>query len=66
MREGWIEYKSLAKEAKKAVSKAKFNGYDELYNKSRPRESEREIYRLVKIREKRSNYFQKVWCIKKE
>lgn len=33
MREDWVKYQSLFKEAKSAVNKAKFNRYKELYEK---------------------------------
>ena len=61
-REDWVEYKSLSKAAKSAVNKAKLEKYDELYE----RLGTKEVYRLVKEREKQSRDFRNVWCIKDE
>lgn len=47
-------------DAKKPVSKTSFKRHDELYKKLGTREGEKEIYRLVKVREKQSKDFQKV------
>nr|GFC92957.1 retrovirus-related Pol polyprotein LINE-1 [Tanacetum cinerariifolium] len=48
-REDWVEYKSVCKKVKSAVSKAKLKRYDELYERLGTREGEKEIYRLAKI-----------------
>jgi len=45
---------------KSLVSKAKFNRYDELYEGLETQEREIEIYRLAKVREKRSRDYQNV------
>jgi len=52
MREDWIEYKNLCKIVKSAVIKARLYRYDELYERLRTQEGEKEIYRLAKVREK--------------
>ena len=65
-REDWVEYKSLSKAAKIAVSKAKLKKYDELYERLGTKEGEKEVYRLAKEREKQSRDFKNVWCIKAE
>ncbi|KAL4142691.1 hypothetical protein QTP88_005101 [Uroleucon formosanum] len=65
-REDWVEYKSVCKIVKSAVSKAKLKRYDELYEGLRTREGEKEIYRLAKVRVKRTRDLQNVWCIKSE
>jgi len=54
----------LCKEAKRAISKAKFKQYDELYDKLETKKGKKEIYRLAKVVEKRFKDFQKAWCIK--
>ena len=65
-REDWVEYKSLSKAAKSAVSKAKLKKYDELYERLGTKEGGKEVYRLAKEREKQSRDFRNVWCIKDE
>ena len=65
-RKDWVEYKSLSKAAKSAVSKAKLGKYDELYERLGTKEEEKEMYRLAKEREKQSRDFRNVWCIKDE
>ena len=65
-REDWLEYKKLNKEVKSVVREAKFRKYDGLYESLGTKEGEKEIYKLAKIREKRSRDFQYVWCIKGE
>jgi len=37
-----------------------------LYDRLETKEREKEIYRLAKIREKRSKDFLKVWCVKSD
>lgn len=64
-RKRWLDKVQKFREGRKKIaSKAKFKMYDELYDKVWKKESEKEIYRLAKIREKGSKGFQKVWCKK--
>jgi len=56
----------LGREAKKAVSNAKFKKYEKLYDRLETNEDEKEIYRFAKIKEKRSKDFLKVWCVKSD
>jgi hypothetical protein len=63
-RKDWVEYKSLSKAAKNAVSKAKLGTYDELYERLGTKEGKKEVYRLAKEREKQSRDLRNVWCIK--
>jgi len=50
-REDWGENKSLGNKANKAVRKAKFKKYEELYDRLETNEGEKEVYRLAKVRE---------------
>jgi len=48
------KYKIARKEAKKAVSKARTQGYERLYQSLRTKEGEKSIYKLAKGREKKT------------
>ena len=52
------------KEAKKVVSDAKRKAYDDLYNRLRTRDGENDIFKLAKIRERKSRDLYHVKCIK--
>ena len=56
-REDWVEYKSVCKIVKSAVNKAKLKRYDELNEQLGTREGEKEIYRLARVRDKRTRDF---------
>ncbi|XP_050535149.1 uncharacterized protein LOC126902166 [Daktulosphaira vitifoliae] len=69
-RKDWMNYKRLFKEAKYVVSKAKFKRYDDLYERLETKESEKEVFRLAKVKEIRSKDYHYVrrngeivlWC----
>lgn len=50
--EDWVEYKSLSKAAKSAVSEAKLEKYNELYERLGTKEGGKKVYRMAKEREK--------------
>lgn len=49
-----MEYKSSCKKANSAVSKAKLKKNNKFYDKLGTKEGDKEIYEMVKVREKRS------------
>eukprot|EP00262_Sarcandra_glabra_P012088 TRINITY_DN3039_c0_g2_i3.p1 TRINITY_DN3039_c0_g2~~TRINITY_DN3039_c0_g2_i3.p1 ORF type:complete len:402 (+),score=55.32 TRINITY_DN3039_c0_g2_i3:275-1480(+) len=59
-------YKLAKREAKKAVSKVKYEAYDNLYTRLGTKEGEKEIYKLAKIREKKTRDLDQVRCIRDE
>ena len=60
------EYKNAKKEAKKAVSDAKFKAYDDLYHKLGTKEGEMGVYKLARIRDRKCRDLDHVRCIKSE
>ena len=60
----WFNDKKAKKEAKKVVSSAKFKAYDDPYYRLGTREGERGIFKLAKIRERKSRDLDHVKCIK--
>lgn len=59
-------YKEAKKETKKAVSEAKAKAFEELYRRLDTKESEREIFKLAKARDRRTKDLNQVKCIKDE
>ena len=60
------KYRDAKKEAKKAVSNAKLKAYDNLYNKLDTKESEKDIYKLAKLRKRKIKDFNYIKCVKGE
>ena len=60
------KYKNAKKEAKKAVSDAKFKAYDDLYHKLGTKEGEMGVYKLARIRDRKCRDLDHVRCIKSE
>ena len=59
-------YKEAKKNAKRAVSAARGKAYDELYEKLGTKEGEMGVYKLAKIRERKTRDLNQVKCIKDE
>src|ERR1041384_1175122 len=64
--EAYEEYKRAKKEAKKAVSEAHGRALEGLYQQLGTKEGEIGIYKLAKLREKKSRDLNQVKCIKDE
>ena len=62
--ENYEMYKKAKKEAKKVVSEAKCKAYDDLFNRLGTRDGKNDIFKLVKIRDRKSNDLDHVKCIK--
>ena len=60
------EYKVAKKTAKRAVSVAKGRAYEDLYQHLSTKEGENNIYRMTRVREKKTRDFNQVKCIKDE
>ena len=60
------QYKTVKKEAKKAVAVAKNNAYEKLYQKLNSKRGENEVFRLARARERRTRDLNTVMCIKDE
>ncbi|XP_078172001.1 uncharacterized protein LOC144566019 [Carex rostrata] len=60
------KFKATKKNAKKAVSEARGRAYDDLYQKLSMKEGEKDVYRIVKLRERKTRDFNQVKCIKDE
>ena len=60
------KYKEAKKNAKRAVSAARGKAYDELYEKLGTKEGEMGVYKLAKIRERKTRDLNQVKCIKDE
>ena len=60
------KYKEAKKNAKRAVSGARGKAYDELYEKLGTKEGEMSVYKLTKIRERKTRDLNQVKCIKDE
>jgi hypothetical protein len=59
-------YKVAKKTAKQAVSQARGQMYDGLYQRSGTKEGEKDIYRMTKSRERKTRDIIQVKCIKDE
>ena len=64
--ENWNNYKVAKRDSKKAVSEAKTNAYNGLYQSLDTKVGERNIYRLAKSRERKTRDLDQVRCIKDE
>lgn len=62
--ENYEIYEKTKKEIKKVVRDAKFKAYDDIYNRLGIREGEKDIFKLVKIQERKSKDLDHVKCIR--
>jgi hypothetical protein len=60
------KYKEARRNAKKAVSEAGGRAYTELYRKLDTKEGENDVYKMTKLRERKTRDFNEVKCIKDE
>ena len=58
------DYKLAKRAAKRAVSVAKGKAYDDLYQRLGTKEGEKDIYRMVRIRERKTRDINQIKCIK--
>ena len=58
------KYKVAKKTAKRAVSEARGRAYEDLYQRLNTKEGERDIYKMAKIRERKTRDVNQVKCIK--
>ena len=58
------KYKVAKKAAKRAVSEARSRAYENLYHRLDMKEGERDIYKMAKIRERKTTDVDQVKCIK--
>ena len=65
-RENLEKYKLVRKEAKRAVSENKYKAYENFYKKLESKEGEKDIYKLAKVRERKSRDLGNIRCIKSE
>jgi len=61
-----VRYKTAKKAAKKAVVVAKTKAYDKLYQKLETKKGEKEVFKLARVRERRTGDLDHVRCIKGE
>ena len=61
-----MQYKIAKKEAKKAVTVAKDNAYEKLYQRLNSKEGESEVFKLARARERQTRDLSSVRCIKDE
>ena len=59
-------YKLAKKEAKKVIQNARVKVYKEVYEKLDTKEVEKDIYRISRIRERKTRDLYTVWCVKDE
>ena len=59
-------YKVAKKTAKRAVSEAKGRAYDDLYRRLSTKEGEKDVYKMGRIRERKTRDLNQVKCIKDE
>ena len=57
-------YKLAKRAAKRAVIVAKSKAYDDLYQRLGTKEGEKDIYRMAKIRERKTRDINQIKCIK--
>ena len=57
-------YKLTKKATKRAVSVAKSKAYDDLYQRLGTKEGEKDIYRMARIRERKTRDINQIKCIK--
>ncbi|ONM06836.1 Retrovirus-related Pol polyprotein LINE-1 [Zea mays] len=60
------KYRIAKKSAKRAVSRARGQAYDDLYQRLDTKQGEKDIYRMAKIRERKTRDVNQVKCIKDE
>ncbi|ONM20364.1 hypothetical protein ZEAMMB73_Zm00001d005126 [Zea mays] len=60
------KYMIAKKSAKRAVSRARGQAYDDLYQRLDTKQGEKDIYRMAKIRERKTRDVNQVKCIKDE
>jgi hypothetical protein len=60
------KYKEARRNAKKAVSEARGQTYTELYQKLDTKEGKNDVYKMAKLRERKTRDFHQVKCIKDE
>jgi hypothetical protein len=60
------KYKEAGRNTKKAVSEARGQAYTELYRKLNTKETENDVYKMAKLRERKTRDFNQVKCIKDE
>ncbi|AQK94588.1 Nuclear pore complex protein NUP205 [Zea mays] len=60
------KYRIAKKSAKRAVSRARGQAYDDLYQRLNTKQGEKDIYRMAKIRERKTRDVNQVKCIKDE
>ena len=58
------KYRDAKKEVKKVISNAKLKAYDNLYNRLDTKEGEKDIYKLAKLREKKTKDFNHIKWVK--
>jgi hypothetical protein len=59
-------YKVAKKTAKRVVSEAKGRAYDDLYRRLSTKEGEKDVYKIARIRERKTRDLNQVKCIKDE
>ena len=59
-------YRIAKKSAKRAVSRARGQAFDNLYQRLDTKQGEKDIYRMAKIRERKTRDVNQVKCIKDE
>jgi hypothetical protein len=64
--ENFEKYKWAKKEVKKVVRDAKLKAYDDLYTKLGTQEGKKSIYKLAKLRDRKTKDFNNVKCIKSD
>ena len=57
-------YKFAKRAAKRAVSVAKGKAYDDMYQRLGTKEGEKDIYRMARIRERKTRDINQIKCIK--
>jgi hypothetical protein len=60
------KYKKTRRNAKKVVGEARGQTYTELYRKLDTKEGENDVYKMAKLRERKTRDFHQVKCIKDE
>jgi hypothetical protein len=60
------KYKEARRNAKKIVSEARVQTYTELYRKLDTKQGENDVYKMAKLRERKTRDFNQVKCIKDE
>jgi len=61
-----VQYSIAKREAKKAVTVAKTNAYEQLYQRLEYKEGEKEVFKLPRAQERRTRDLSSVRCIKDE